>query len=347
MTLARAQAPSAAEQLKFADSLYQQGQDNLAELELRRLLFFHPTDPVVMPASVKLAEIYLAREGGVDRATSTLQSALRFARPSPEAQRLTQLLAFIQANSDLGGKPLQLFFAAKRDKRRQAYDAAQAKLLRLVNEWPKANLADDALYHAGKLFLDPMKRPPSARERLQLLLTRYPESELKESAEYYLAVAYEAENGPTQAAHERYHAFLRKYPGTRHAKAIKKRLAGSKAPAAVIKRTHDRRFVRPYRPEREGYERARPDEYFVAISISRKHLSAAERLATLEEALVAYAPKRGNPDHAVRVRAYDRYPRRSVGEVHWQPGQAPTYSLEKRRHGDEAADMIFDILEKR
>jgi len=343
--MAPAGPPRLAErQLAFAEKLHADGEKAFALLEYKRFLFNHSDHPRAIDAALAAARLYV---GYLEDAAGAKRTLIELAKQSPNSEadkRVREFLAFIEVHSDFQGKPLALFVSGTDAEGLGRHDEAAAAYADVSRKYPKARLADVAMYQLGRLLLEKMSQPQRAGETFAALLRQHPRSKYAADASYYQAVAMEKQLGPTPDVIAAYRNVAARYPNTEAARQATDRLGELTRSRHVLRRRHERVFVQSYQVLREGYLHG-TKQYVVRILVAAD-LSERQLTATLEDALLSHYAKRARTEDPVVVNAYAKYPEDEAGSVVWVPDQLPEYKVAKRKGNDVLKDVLIDILRK-
>jgi len=329
---------------EFAEELLKDGQDAFALLEFQRFAHAYPRDKRAPQALLHAATIRLSYAGDVAGADRLLQRIEQSYAASGVVSQARELRAFLEVNSDFGGKPVVVFIRARVAANRGEAATAVSLYLELAETWPQARLADQALLAAARVQLESLGKPAEARATLKRLAERYPGSALLPEARYQEAVAVETLRGAGSAAAEAYLEVAAAYPDTEIGKRAAAKAAAIAKAANILERTYEKEFVANFEVLRETYTEA--DLFMITIRVGTD-LSQRQVAATLEDALLRFYEKRRQDADKVRVEAYYNYPLTKAGEANWVPGAAPVYTVEKRQTEDVLKDALFDLLKKR
>lgn len=351
-----ARGQTARERFDFAAQLHEAGEKAYALLEYKRVLFHHGDHPLAVPAAIAAARLYVSYVGDIERAKRTLHAVAARDRKDPkepmdprdprnDARRsVRQFARFIEINSDLEGKPLALFLDASDDEGFDRFDEAARKYEMVKAKYPRARLADTALYKAGLLLLEKLDDPRKAMEAFQALTKEYPTSRHGPDASYYCALCLERQHGAGPAAIQAYRRVTVLHPKTEAAERAQQRLAMLERSRHAIQRRYDKQHVQEYAVLDQGYLLGPGRAYVVRIKVAAS-LSEIQLQATLEDALVAFYQKRARPADAVEVEAYHAYPSAPAGSVAWAPNQLPRYKIVRQKKGkDILRDVLIDVM---
>ncbi len=164
-----------------------------------------PTDAVAQFAANLIIESYLTMKDwkAVESASARLQSA--------EVARNPALQASLQ-KFKLGGR----FNRAMQLMDEKKYEPAAALFIALVQEDPRHEFADKALYNAASCY-EGARRFESALRMYERISVEYPKSTLADEALF--RVGFNAENTyDFEKAVDRYVLLVEKYPGSKHRK---------------------------------------------------------------------------------------------------------------------------------
>jgi len=343
--IARSTAQPADRQLAFAEDLYAHGEDVFALLEFKRFVFHNPSHAQAPLALHRLSRLYVSTTGNLAAAQETSAALIAKYPRSPLVPEARAFVEFLEVNSDFDGRPMQLWLKAESLEKQKRFDQAVAVLDRIVERFPQARLADDALYRIGTIQHERLGKTAEARATFARLAKAYPQSEWLVRAEFQAASALGSVKGSEREAAVALRRFAAKHPKDPLAKEALAKEALAKAAALeragfVIKRQFDAKFVRKYALRRGGQA---GQQYAVDIQIAAG-LSQREVQATLEDALVKESAKRAKPQDNVRVQGYFNYPITRAGTATWIPGRAPIYRVEKRKTKHLLLDLGLDIL---
>ena len=337
---ALAQTPD--RQLAFAEDLHAKGEDAFALLEFRRFVFHNPSHAQTPLATLRLARLYASASGNLAVAKETCDQLVARFPDSPLAAEAKAFGDFVEINSDYDGEPLQLWLKAESLEKQKRFPVAVAALERIATDYPKARLADDALYRIGVIQHESLGKTADAQATFRRLAQAYPESEWLVQAEYQAATALAGVEGKDAEAAAALRQFAAKHPESPLAKEAAAKALELERRGLVLKRQFDAGFVRPY-TVRQGKQAG--DRYEVDIQVG-VGLSQREVQATMEDALVKEGAKRAKPQDQVLVQAYFNFPITKAGRVAWTPGAAPAYEVEKRSTKNLLFDVGIDILTK-
>ncbi|MBN2450978.1 MAG: tetratricopeptide repeat protein [Lentisphaeria bacterium] len=336
-----AQTPE--QQFDFADSLHQNGEDGFAILEFKRFVFHHASHPKAPDAFYRLARLYISHEGDVAAARRILEALVQRFPGTAAAKDAAAFREFIEVNSDYDAEPLRLWLAAESLEKSKAYARVVETCDQILQKYPKARLADDALLRKGLVLRDGLGQPAEAVNVLGSLARTYPQSELRPQAGYEAALALARVPGHEADGATALRAFAASNPKHPLApKAIGEADALDRR-AFVVKRQFDAASVREFAIRRAG---TTDGTYRVDIEVA-VGLSERDLKATLEDALIKEAGKRSLPRDKVLVTAYFNYPISHAGDVFWDPGNEPVYRVREQQTGDRIKDVFLDILRRR
>jgi TolA-binding protein len=335
-------AQTADKQLAFADSLYDNGEDVFALLEYKRFAFLYPDNTQTPHVVLRLAKLYVSTTGNIAAARSASQTIVDKYPNSPLVPQAKAFVDFLEVNSDFSGEPLQLWYKAESLEKQKRYEPAIAVLQRIVQTYPTARLADDALFRIGSIQHEKLGQTAEARATFQQLAQSYPKSDLLIKAEYQAATALAGVKGKEADATAALRSFAAKHPDDPLAKQALAQALVLERKGFVLKRQFDAGFVRKYAVRRAVQVGT---SYQVDVEVS-SGLSQREVQATLEDAMVKESAKRKDPKDTVRVIAYFNYPITKAGEADWTPGNNPTYKIEQRETKQLLFDLGLDLLKK-
>jgi TolA-binding protein len=335
-------AQTADKQLAFADSLYDNGEDVFALLEYKRFAFLYPDDAQAPHVIQRLARLYVSTTGNVAAARDASMSIVNKYPNSPLVPEAKAFVDFLEVNSDFSGEPLQLWFKADSLEKQKRYEPAITVLRRILQTYPQARLADDALYRIGSIQHEKLGKTAEARTTFQQLAQSYPKSELLIKAEFQAASALAGVKGKEADGAAALRSFAAKHPNDPLAKQALDRALALERQGFVLKRQFSADFIRKYTVKRATQAGA---SYQVDVEVSTG-LSQREVQATLEDALVKESAKRKNPTDTVRVQAYFNYPITKAGQADWTPGNDPVYKIEQRETKQLLFDLGLDLLKK-
>ena len=338
--IAGATAQPADRQLAFAEDLYAHGEDVFALLEFKRFVFHNPSHAQTPLALHRLSRLYVSTTGNLTAAQETSAALIAKYPRSPLVPEARAFVEFLEVNSDFDGRPMQLWLKAENLEKQKRFDAAVAILDRIVERFPQARLADDALYRIGTIQHERLGKTAEARATFARLAQDYPQSEWLVRAEFQAASALGSVKGSEREAAVALRRFAAKHPKDPLAKEALVKAAALERAGFVIKRQFDAKFVRKYAVRRGGQA---GQQYAVDIQIAAG-LSQREVQATLEDALVKESAKRAKPQDNVRVQGYFNYPITRAGAATWTPGKVPIYRVEKRKTKHLLLDLGLDIL---
>jgi TolA-binding protein len=328
-------------QYAFAQHLYEEGSEAFALLEFKRFRFHNPQHAKAPDAMYTMAQIYLSYVQDTALAKQTLRDIGKQYPRSPVAAKAKQFADFIEVNSDHGGKPLLAYLAARSQARSGDHIGAAQKFKMITDQYPKSNLADDAMYEYGVLLLSNLKKPDLAAETFSKLMRSYPRTSLRAKAHLKFAEAVEADSGPKVALPE-YRDVARKYAKTAEGNAALARIKAIEQKQFVVKRKYAKESAVSYKVVREEKLRG---NYVISIELPTAS-SDRNVQATLNEALIKENSKRTNPTDKVQIKAYFSYPVTAAGEVKWTPGKDPMYAVAERKGEDVLKDVFIDLLRK-
>lgn len=327
-------------QLAFAEELYRTGDEVFALLEYRRFVFHQPEHARAPAALLRLARLQITAAGQPAAARETAQTLVAKYPQAPEAAEAREFADFVEVNSDFDGQPLQLWLKAENLASRERFDPAIVLLRKLVESFPEARLADDALFRIASIQHESLGQTAAARETFALLARSYPKSDLLVQAEFQAARALAATEGQEAAAAQALRRFAARHPDHALAKEAASQAATLERRSFVVERQFEAAFVREYTVRREAKGEA---AYHCDIQVAAG-LSQREVQATLEDALVKEGAKRANPKDPVTVQAYFNYPVTKAGKAAWTPGNQPQYEIERRQTKHLLLDLGLDIL---
>ena len=167
------QHTQAERQLAFAEELRKSGEGQLAIPEYRRFVFIFPHDPHVPDARLAIARGHLEHTGDVAAARRELTALAEQHPNTPAAERGEELDALIEANKELGYKPLLLYFGARGAGRRPLPAIGQAGGHRELDARPAARLQHRARAFARQASRS-VRRPPALDSSLRFPVARPP-----------------------------------------------------------------------------------------------------------------------------------------------------------------------------
>lgn len=336
----------AAQQFAFAQSLADAGELNFALLEYKRFVFENPTHAEVPNARYQMIQIQLTMTQDVVGAKKQLQSLAADHPQSEPGRRAKALVEFIDMNSDFDGTPLRLFLGAQAAAVNRDYAKALEQYLALLKSYPRARLADRALFEAATLQRDSLQRPGDARMAFLALPDSYPNSPYAPEALYQAAQLTEQAQGGEKAATDLYRKLAAEYPASEAGKRAAARLKAVEKEQNPIPRQFAAEQVLAYTAKQAGYTAAGGKEYEVLVELAPT-ATTAQVQATLEQVLIDRQKERKQPADSMKVTAYFNYPYTKAGTATWAPGQVPAYAVEKRKGGDVLKDTFIDLLKKK
>ena len=197
------QAPTLA--FKAGEAFFKHNDFDEARCRFEEVVGRWPTDAVAQFAANLIIESYLTMKDwkAVESASARLQSA--------EVARNPALQASLQ-KFKLGGR----FNRAMQLMDEKKYEPAAALFIALVQEDPRHEFADKALYNAASCY-EGARRFESALRMYERISVEYPKSTLADEALF--RVGFNAENTyDFEKAVDRYVLLVEKYPGSKHRK---------------------------------------------------------------------------------------------------------------------------------
>lgn len=332
---------------RFARHLLKEGKQAFALLEFERVRFHHKGHPRAADASYEAAWMYLTYADDLGKGVDLLEATSKDYPGTDAATRSSELLAFIQAHgSDQDGKPLESFLDAKAAELNGRHDAAATHFRNVYEKYPRASLAEDAMFAEGRLLITELDKTRDGLRTFQKLLDRYPRTRHAEKVTYYTAVGIEKLEGPGEKALTAYRRVVRDFPDSDSAREARARIADIEKSQDVVKRQHDANDVAEYKVVKKGYSGDDTDTYVVNIEMDIG-LSERRVFATLEDALLKHYRDRKSRDHKVEVKGYYNYPVTPAGSLEWRSSGTSTYSLAKREAKDVVKDIFLELLKDR
>jgi len=336
-------AQQADRQLAFAEQLHRDGEEAFALLEYKRFLFHNGRHAQAVKAGMAAARLYIGYVGDIGAAKRTLNALLATNNAPSVRADVTKYLQFIEVNSDYNAKPLMLFVAATEAEGRSDHDGAVKRYADLLRDFPKARLADDALFQHARLLLEKLNRPAEAGVAFKTLIGKHPTSPHAPEAYYYYAYSLEQQHGYHPSTVQAYQRVAAVHPKSDAALRARQRLAALQRARQAIKRQFDRKFVRTYQLLQAGYLVGPHGPYIARVKVPA-NLSEAEVKATMEDALLAYYQKRAKADDSVQIDAYYDYPNSRAGWATWRADQPPQYTVTQQKPKGKGKDVIKDVL---
>jgi len=337
-----ASAHTADEQLAFAEHLASQGEDGSAMLEYRRFLFHNPSHAGAGSAQLMLSRLLISHRGDVAAAKRELTQLQQQYPGTQDAQRAAQFVQFIDANGDFDGQPLVLYFKARSAAARGSHNEAAGNYQRLLDQFPRAQLAGETQYEYGRMLIEDMNQPQRGGQMMSSYLAQHPNDAKAPEARYYLAAAQEQQGGSPDVARQTYQQIVVQYPNSDAARRAQERLNVMAQQQNVITRQYDQAMATQYQVLNQGYTAA-ANRYDLVIRMSPSS-SPQQIQATLEQVIIDHQATRTDINHAMRVEAYFNYPLTRAGNATWQPGQNVQVAVEKRDTEDVVTDVIFQLL---
>jgi hypothetical protein len=336
-----AQTPD--QQYQFARQLETDGDAAFALLEYKRFVYHHPGHVKVAEARMNTANIYLFYLADLGQARQSLGEVVKNHKGSATAKAATELVEFIEVNSDFGGKPLLAFLGARKETNRKKHEQAAGGYLKLAATYPQARLAPVALVEAGALFLGPLKQSQRAVDALAKMSPAYVKHEQFAESQFLTAQAIEQLKGPGSEAIAAY-----KKVGGNDAKNAWRIKALSEATRIektrnLPKRVYEKKYVKTFKAVNQATRR---DVYIVSIEVNQG-LSEREVKATMEDALFQNVGKRQSDKHKVQIAGYFSYPVTKAGSVDWMPGKPAEYTVRKLKTEDAVKGLLFDLSKNR
>jgi TolA-binding protein len=351
MAAVTAWSQNAEVQFAFADSLHQKGEDTFAILEFKRFVFQYPDHPRAPEAFYRLARLYVSHDGDVAGAKEMLGALIGKFRGSAAAREAALFREFIEDNGDFGSEPLKLWMAAESLEKQRQPDQALATYGTLLNSYPKARLADDALLRTGLILRDPLDRPAEALPVLQSLRRTYPNSSLVPRAEFEVAVTLSRFPGREREAMHAFRQFAALYPRDAQAAEAVAQAAALEKRVFVVARQFDPGSVRPYAVRKAGTQ-----ANVLLVDIEAPTVRSQRDIqATLEDALIKEGARREASRDQVVITLCVDYPLAYAGDVSWVPGSEPVYRVKPpgpSGHGGPPGpggirDRFIDLLKRR
>ena len=211
---------------------------------LETLISKYPESSYANEANSELGDIYGYKLFDFEKA---LVSFKRYKASGQEKADMDFTLRFFNDNQDFNNEPLKMYCAGKRQSEDDQLEEAETTLKKLVVDYPRSKVIDDALLLLGENEIAKAMRlhrntPLLSKEQksefsnyyniaagyFNQVIRDYPESETPAQAKYSLAKIYDWERmgglNNFEKAVEKYQIVIDEYPGTYWADRAKQRL---------------------------------------------------------------------------------------------------------------------------
>ncbi len=216
----------------------------------KSLLNNYPNSIFAEEILYKLANLCFFRLNDYDEAIKGYKTIIEKYPETKWVKIAKARVGLIEDNSDYGRQPLSIYISAEKYYENKKYEKTIDEFRKVISKFPDSNLAGDALYAIGDVYIYKINKPESATREYRQLIDKYPQSKyapnaqykigecrrrLKKFAEaiseykkfidnypdsdfldygyYYLAQCYEHEKKPNQAE-KFYQKLLDDYPGS-------------------------------------------------------------------------------------------------------------------------------------
>ncbi|MFH1784739.1 MAG: tetratricopeptide repeat protein [bacterium] len=159
----------------------------------------------------KLANISFFRLNDYNKAVSSYKSIIEKFPESKWVKIARSRVNLVQDNSDYERQPLTMYITAEREYESKKYDKAINSFRKVIEKFPHANLADDALYSIGDIYMYKINDPVHAIREYHQIIESYPQSRYAPNAQYKIGECYRRLKEFANAIGE-YEKFIQDYP---------------------------------------------------------------------------------------------------------------------------------------
>ena len=106
----------------------------------------------------------------------------------------------------------RLLEKGKKLEEKMAFSEAVVRYEKLVDDYPQSPFGPEALYRAGLIYANGLRKFPKAVSTLERVIETYPESPFAAQAQFMIGFIYANSAPDTAKARLAYRAFVEKYP---------------------------------------------------------------------------------------------------------------------------------------